>query len=169
MRNRWFAPQIELRSGSMQSGLVVAMDDTAIRFEAREGKAPVSLHSVAHVRFQPLPSRLAPLVSAGRKGVLLSSGEFIEGECRGLEDGVMTISSVPLGLLRYDVHNDVIAVVLKKRAPWERQRFVLTTASGARWLALDVALDREWVTIREPLLGLRRIPAHDLVELRRNG
>jgi hypothetical protein len=152
----------------MQSGGVVSMDDTAIRFEAREGKPPVSLHSVAHVRFQPLPSRLAPLVSAGRKGVLLNTGEFIEGECRGLEDGVVTISSVPLGLLRYDVNNEVIAVVLTKRAPWARQRFEVTTASGARWLAVDLVFDREWVTIREPLLGLRRIPAHDVVELRRN-
>src|SRR6185369_12421237 len=128
---------------------------TSIRFEATETKPPISLHSVAHLRFQPVPSRLAPHLSSGRQGILLTSGEFIEGGCRGLEEGVVTISSVPLGLLRYDVNNEVIAVVLTKRAPWVRQRFEVTTASGARWLALDLALDREWVTIREPLLGLR--------------
>jgi hypothetical protein len=168
LRNRWFAPEIELRSGSVQSGYVSSMDDTAIRFEPREGKPPVSIHGIAHLRFQPVPSRLAPVVSSGRKGVLLSSGEFIEGECRGIENGVVTISSVPLGLLRYDVNDEVIAVVLAKRAVPVRPPFELKTTDGARWLALEVACEREWVTIREPLLGVRRIAAHQVSELRRN-
>jgi hypothetical protein len=129
LRNRWFAPQIELRSGSMQSGYVVSMDDTAIRFEAREGKSPVSLHSVAHVRFQPLPSRLAPILSAGRPGVLLNSGEFIEGECRGLVAGVVTSSSCHF-MLETRRNDYLVPRAAPCQARWGRRK-------RARWLAPD--------------------------------
>lgn len=75
---------------------------------------------------------------------------------------------MPLGLLRYDVNNEVIVVVLTKRAAPVRQPFEVRTVDGTRWLALEISFNRDWVTLREPLLGLRRIPAHEVAELRRN-
>lgn len=167
LRNRAWVPQVELKSGSAQAGYIDRMDDTAVWFDVAERRAPVSTHGVALVRFQPVPLKLAPLLAAGRKGVLLGSGEFIEGECGGIANHRVTISSVPLGLKRYDVNNEVIAVVLGKRAVLPRRSFEVTTTDGATWLALDVALDQQGLVFREPLLGTRRIFLHEIAEVRR--
>ena len=61
----------------------------------------------------------------------------------------------------------VIAVVLGKRAVLPRRAFEVTTTDGATWLALDVALDREGLVLREPYLGTRRIFMHEIAEVRR--
>lgn len=167
LRNRAWVPQVELKSGSTQAGYIDRMDDTAVWFDPAERRPPVSTHGVALVRFQPVPLKLAPLLAAGRKGVLLGTGEFIEGECGGISRHRVTVSSVPLGLKRYDVNNEVIAVVLGKRAVLPRRNFEVTTTDGATWLALDVALDREGLVLREPYLGTRRIFMHEIVEVRR--
>lgn len=167
LRNRAWVPKIELKSGSTQAGYIERMDDTALWFDAKERRMPISTFGVALVRFQPVPLKLAPLLSAGRKGVLLESGEFVEGECSGISNHRLTLSSVPLGLRRYDVNNEVIAVVLGKRAVLPQRNFEVTTTDGAIWLALDVALDREGVVLREPYLGTRRIYMHEIVEVRR--
>ena len=169
LRSRHFTPQVELRGGSMQSGWIASMDDSMIRFDPAEGKSSVSTRGVAVVWFQPLPSPWASLVSAGRPGVLLTTGEFIESECRSMGAGRVTMSSVPLGLLRYDMNTEVVAVVLAKRAAPVSRLFEVTTVDGSRWRGTEVTFEREWVVVREPTLGVRRIPASELAEFKRNG
>ena len=169
LRNRHFMPQVELRGGSMQSGWIASMDDSMIRFDPAEGKSPVSTRGVAVVWFQPLPSPWASLLSAGRPGVLLTTGEFIESECHSMGAGRVTMSSVPLGLLRYDMNTEVVAVVLAKRTAPVSRPFEVTTVDGSRWRGTEVTFEREWVVVREPLLGVRRIAASELAEFKRNG
>jgi len=155
-----------LRGGSPQLGSIARMDDSAIHFDGAMPKTPVSTLNVANVRFQPLPPRWAPFLNAGRMGVLLRSGEFIDGECRSIEEGRVILSSVPLGLCRYDVNTEVIALVLRKRSAPIRHAYEVVTSDGSVWQGLEVALDPNGVLIREPSLGSRRIPAHEVVELR---
>lgn len=167
LRNRWFTPQVELQSGSVQSGYIESMDDTAVYFEGRFGRESVSRGSVANIRFQPLPSRVSRALNEGRAGVLLTGGEFIEGECRGVNTGRVVISSVPLGLVRYDVNSEVVAVVLRKRSLSAAHSYEMKLVNGSVWRGLDVAIDPMGVVIREPTLGLRRIPLHEVAEFRR--
>jgi len=167
LRNRAWVPQVELKSGSTQAGYIERLDDTAVWFDAAERRAVISTHGVALIRFQPVPLKLSTFLAAGREGVLLGTGEFIEGECGGIANHRVTVSSVPLGLKRYDVNSEVIAVVLGKRAVLPPRTFEVITTDGATWLALDVTLDREGLLLREPLLGTRRIFLHEISEVRR--
>jgi hypothetical protein len=167
LRNRWFTPQVELQSGSIQLGYIETMDDAAIHFEGRFGRESVSRGGVANIRFQPLPVRSGQALNEGRPGVLLTSGEFIEGECRGVGAGRVVISSVPLGLVRYDVNSEVVAVVLRKRSLSVAHPYEMKLVNGSVWLGLEVAIDPMGVVIREPMLGLRRIPMHEVAEFRR--
>ena len=167
LRNRWFVPQVELLSGSMQMGHLASMDDTSVRFDVAARRDPISSASVATIRFQPLPPRQAALFASGRTGVLLATGEFIDGECRGIRGSKVTLSSVPLGLCRYDVNSEVVALVLRKRAVAAQHPFEVWTADGSRWLAREVSFEPQGVLLREPALGLRRIPAHEIIEFRR--
>lgn len=167
LRNRWYLPQVELLSGSLQAGYLASMDDTSVRFDVLARKEPISSLSVATLRFQPLPPRQAALFASGRTGVLLVTGEFIDGECRGIRNSKVILSSVPLGLCQYDVNSEVVAVVLRKRAVSTQHSFEVWTADGSRWLAREVSFDSQGVLLREPALGLRRIPAHEVIEVRR--
>ena len=167
LRNRWFVPQVELQSGSAQVGYIASMDDTAVRFDVAARKDPVSSGSVATIRFQPLSPQKAALFASGRTGVLLVTGEFIDGECREIRGSKVTLSSVPLGLCRYDINSDVVALLLRKRAVAPRHPFEIRMADGSVWLALEVSFDPGGVSLREPALGWRRIPAHEIVEFRR--
>jgi len=167
LRNRWFTPQVELQSGSMQLGYIEMMDDTSIHFEGRFGRESMSRGGVANIRFQPLPARPGLALSEGRPGVLLTSGEFIEGECRGVNAGRVVISSVPLGLVRYDVNSEVVAVVFRKRSLSSSHPYEMKLVNGSVWRGLEVAIDPMGVVIREPMLGLRRFPMHEVAEFRR--
>ena len=169
LRSRHFVPQVELRSGSRQAGWIASMDDSAIQFDPAQGKTSVSTRSVAVVWFQPLPSSWASLLSAGRQGVLLTTGEFIDSECRSMGGGRVTMSSVPLGLLHYDLNTEVVAVVLAKRAGLVSRPFEVTTVDGSRWRGIEVTFEREWVVVREPVLGVRRIPASEVAEFKHKG
>jgi hypothetical protein len=166
-RNRWFVPQVELQSGSALRGYIVGLDDTALHFETASGKQPVSRLNVTRIRFQPLPSRMAPLLNAGRTGVLLISGEFVDGDCRNIEGHRVTLSSVPLGHCRYDINREVIAIVLRRQPAPAAHFYEVKMFDGSVWLGLDVAMDREGLLLREPSLGPRRIPIHEIQELRR--
>jgi hypothetical protein len=167
LRNRSFVPHIELQGGSSQFGYIAQLDDSAIHFDSTALKLPVSTLNVANVRFQAVPARLASVLNAGQPGALLASGEFIDGECRGIENGRVTLSSVPLGLCQFDVNSEVIALVFRKRSLLVRHPFEIITRDGSVWQGAEIVLDGNGVIVREPALGLRRIPAHDVVELRR--
>ena len=167
LRNRLFQPEIEFKSGSMRVGYIDQMDDTSIHFDPAEHRAPASTHNVALIRFQPVPSKLSRSITAAPVGVLLVTGEFIEGECGGILNHRVQVNSVPLGLKRYDVNNEVIAIVLGKRALLPTRAFEVRTTDGATWLGLSITLDGDGLVLREPLLGTRRIALHEIVELRR--
>jgi hypothetical protein len=166
LRNRWYVPQVQLQSGTTQMGYIARMDDTAVHFERTADKDPISTWNVANIRFQPMPSRYGSALNAGRTGVLLTSGEFIDGECRGIEEGRVVLSSVPLGLCRFEVNTEVIAVVLRKRVPSHGHPYELKTVDGSVWLGSDVGVDASGVLLRELSLGPRRIPMHEVLELR---
>jgi hypothetical protein len=122
--------------------------------------------AVSILRFRPLTPAARTLVNSGRRGVLLASGEFVDGECRAITDGAVTLSSVPLGLCRYDLGNEVTALVLGRRGngvevPWE-----VVTCEGSLWLASQVELEPDSLRLREPSLGWRRLPFHEVAELR---
>jgi hypothetical protein len=166
VRNRFFVPQVEMLSGSTQSGYIAELDETALRFLG-PGRPTVSTTRLATIRFQALPSRFAPRLAPGRPGVLLSGGEFVEGDCRRIERGRVTVQSVALGVRRYDVNREVIAVVLGRRPLLVPRVFEVRTQDGSTWLAQDLVFDASGVVLREPQLGPRRLAWHEILELRR--
>src|SRR5205085_3833633 len=112
------------------------------------------------------PYGLSAKLRSGHPGVLLTSGEFIEGEFKGVERGRVTISSVLLGLRSFDVNNDVIAVAIRNSMAGSRL-YEITTADGSLWVAAAIDIQKENLILHEQSLGLLKIPFHDLIEVRR--
>lgn len=168
LRNRWYTPQVELTGGSTKSAHIDSMDDRLLHFETRFGRESIPRSGVTHVRFQPVSARGARELSKGRRGVLLASGEFVEGECRSIEQGRLVLSSVPLGLKRYDVNSDLVAMTLsERRAGVGTNRCEVRMEDGSVWRGNQVEIHPLGVRLREPTLGWRWLPLNELQELRR--
>ena len=166
LRNRWSVPQVELTSGSMKAGHVESMDDRSINFSTRYGAESLPLGSVAQIRFQPLPARAARELKSGRTGVLLASGEFIDGDCRSIEEGRLVLSSVPLGVMRYDIGSDVVVAVLRAGRDAAPAACEVRLVDGSVWRGSDLAISPLGVKLREPTLGWRWLPLSEIRELR---
>jgi hypothetical protein len=110
---------------------------------------------------------MSGVLNEGRPGVLLTTGEFIEGECRGVSAGRVVVNSVPLGLVRFDVNAEVVAVVLRKRSLSATHSYEMKTVNGSVWRGLEIGIDQMGMVILEPMLGLRRVPLHEVAEFRR--
>ncbi len=80
-----FAPRVVLRDGTVIADHFLAMDDTGITFSRDKHSLKVLTADVARLLFQPLFE--AASLTPGRTGLLLSNGDFIDGEFRGLERG----------------------------------------------------------------------------------
>ena len=166
--NSRYTPQVHMTGGSIQKGRIRSMDNVTLEFEAPNFCAPLSVHGITTIRFQPVPQRFGVALNSGNPGVLLGKGEFIEGDCQGIRNGELTLSSIPLGLCRYDVASEVLAVVMSKRARSSKSPCEVSTTDGSVWRAREMSLDAHWVVLRDPSYGVRRVPFHSVFELRWN-
>jgi hypothetical protein len=156
-----FLPEVRLIGGSVEVGPLESMDDTLIQFT---GGTPIPTKAVANIRFRAISQRMAKAIAVGRTGVILSTGEFVAGDVRGVRNGHVALSSVPLGLLHYDVAAEVAAVILRKPVAAERSSCRLTTAEGSVWLASAMTIEGDWVVLKDAF-GIRRVPLYKVIEL----
>jgi hypothetical protein len=159
-----FTPRIVLRDGTVIADHFTAMDESEIQFSKEKQGLKVRTADVGRLLFQPLFE--ADSLTPGRVGILLSSGDFIDGEFRGIEDGHVKISSVLLGQRTYDLNRKVAAMVLRNVAP-RPALFEVATKEGSVWRPRTLTLEADGLRLDEPLAGLWRISAPELLEIRR--
>src|SRR5437588_2701442 len=104
--NESFTPVVQMQSGSTAVGRILLADEWQIQFAGAPPASPISTLGVARILFRWLPFGLSPKIRAGRPGVLLTNGDFIDGEFRGIENGQVRISSVLLGWRSFDLNNN---------------------------------------------------------------
>ena len=96
---------------------------------------------------------------------LLATGEFVEGGFKGIEKGKAEISSVLFGLRRFDVDDEVIALVLRNTTAGAHQCEV-KTVDGSTWLGTAPRLEEGEVVMQERSVARCRVPIYELAELR---
>jgi len=161
-----FVPRVVLQSGSTIMGPIEWADDEAIHFPPQQWREPIPAWAVSGIFFQWVPYRLNSVFKAGRPGVLLTNGQFVDGEFQATERSRVQISSVLFGLRRFDVNNEVLGVVLRKPAPG-RHEFEVKTTDGSVWLATALKFSPNLIVMRDAALGGHRFPVHELQEVRR--
>jgi hypothetical protein len=120
---------------------------------------------VARLLFRWLSYGQADKLRSGQPGVLLTSGEFIEGGFKGIEKGQIKISSVLLGLRQFDLNNEVVAVSLRKPSQ-ELPQYEVKTLDGSVWLGAVLHIETSHIIIEDRSLGPRTIPLHEVLEVR---
>jgi hypothetical protein len=160
-----WVPTIQLLSGSTMSGRLSAFTNSSLMISGVPERRSVALNAVANVLFQWLPGRYSWLLNSGRKGALLTSGEFVEGDLFAIENGKVVISSVLFGLNFYRMDSEIVALVLQKPLSVKSQVEVRTT-DGSAWMGTGMEIADNEIVLREPGLGKHIIPIYDLAEIR---
>ncbi|HZO84927.1 MAG TPA: hypothetical protein VFC26_06925, partial [Verrucomicrobiae bacterium] len=161
-----FRPVVHLQSGSRLMGRIHGATASEVSFMGPLPKSPVALPAVSRIDFQWVPYRFLTFLNEARPGILLASGDFIEGEFKGVKDQRAALSSVLVGVRTYDVNQDVLCVVL--RPPAQRPHaFEVSTIDGSRWLATDLQFGHNELIVRDSALGTCRLPIYELAEIRR--
>ncbi len=166
LANDSFLPVVQLQSGSRAVGRILLADEREIQFAGAPAPSPVPTFSVARILFRWLPDGLSKKLAPGRPGVLLASGEFIEGDFKGIEKGQVKISSVLLGLHSFDLNNDLVAVALRKPSSVPHE-YEVKTLDGSVWMGAGLRIEQDQVLLQERSLGVRKIAIHELLELKR--
>ena len=166
LQNDFFTPEVELVSGSTITGRPASANEKEIIFAGAPKVVRAPLSRVARIAFQPLNGDLMWKTRVSRPGVWTSTGDFFDGDFRGLEGRKLTISSVLYGLRAFDLDDEVLALVLQPRR-LQRAPFEIETADGATLLATQLTVGDGELRFREPALGELRLPAHEILEVRR--
>lgn len=164
--NEDFTPEVELTSGTIVAGRPRRADDEEVLFTGPPRSISVPTARVSRIIFQPLSGELAWKSRISRPGVWVAGGDFFDGELRALHGSKLTISSVLYGLRTFDIDDEVLALVLAPRR-WLRPQFEVVLVDGSILQATGLALGEGEVKLRESALGEVRVPAFEIVELRR--
>ncbi len=105
-----------LRGGSIVGGAVRSMDDSVIKIATGSGEVAIPRSEVSLIVFQPATAEMAEALAGARKGVLMNTGDFIDGDVQSFSGGNVTISSVLFGARKHNT-SEVVVAALREVVP----------------------------------------------------
>ena len=158
-----YSPGVLLVNGSLLPGTIHSADRSSVRMGGID--APVSRVQVAALLFQAMGASQEPAFQRGRTGVLLKSGDFVEGDFQGIRNGEIDIGSVVLGPKKVSV-NQAVAVILRQARP-APAKYEVTTSNGGLYRADVLRLQSNSVLVSDPATGSTTIAVEEIREIRR--
>lgn len=155
-----------LRDGTVLAAAITAADRSVVRF-ARSGAEPQSipLNDVAVLLFNPSPSELAQHIGRPiHKGLLLNSGDQIDGELASIAEGAVAINSVLLGLKKFNTATDAIALTLAPATP-PRSGWMIQCTDRSRFYSASFEWKGETLVVEHPHLGRIALPVDQIATL----
>ena len=159
-------PQVTLSSGSVLAGVIESLDASRLALRFGGGTRSFSTLHVSSVAFDWLRPELAGHLQAGRPGVLLATGDFVDGEIRALVAGRVTVNSVLFGLRDYAVPGEALAMTVGKVVPGTAE-FTVRLRNGSRLLARSLGAQDQQLVVEESVAGRLAVALEDMVEVYR--
>jgi hypothetical protein len=157
-----------LRDGTFIAGSVSAADESAVKLSFCERRnVPVLNSRVARIVVRPPRQRLDYDVAAGRTGVFLKNGDFLESEFRSILHGSLNMSSVLFGAKRFWIEGGDATVVVLNNCHPEPATAEIRLLDGSVVRATRLAANADTLTIEEPILGVLMIPVADIWKIDR--
>ncbi len=157
----------ETRSGTFVAADVFAIDENLVRYTRNGKEASIPLNEVARILYKPLLADHAAKLSPGHTGVLLATGDFLDGDIKAIKEGTVSLTSVLFGQKKIPIFDDVTAVILHDVST-EKIPFTLTTTDGSRYQAKSIKPDPQTLQINDAALGQITMPLNTLVTLQAN-
>ena len=159
-----FAPRVVLKDGSVITDHIRLVDDTAITFSAARKGLTVLTRHVARLQFQPLDDPES--IPAGRSGVLMATGDFVDGEFLCVSNNRVRLGSVLFGQRSYELNRKVAAVVLRDVTA-QAAAFEVKTLDGSVWRARSISVEADALKLDTAFAGSIRIPQSEVREIAR--
>lgn len=150
--------------GAFLAGGVRGADDSAVRLTDPPAGFTLTTANTAAIFFQPITPYRASALRAPRPGVLLVTGDFVEGEFKSLENGRIKLTSVLFGDRSFEAVHEAAAVVLRKPSlPMEQ--FEVQLRDGSILLSRALRAEAGVLILDDPFLRDLRLPAAQLEEI----
>jgi hypothetical protein len=152
------------RGGTFVAADVFAIDENLVRYIRNGVQGTIPVSEVARILYKPLLLDHAEKLSPGSTGLLMSTGDFLEGDVQSLKDGTVAVSSVLFGLRKVTLYDNLTAIVLHDVAP-EKTPFTLTTTDGSTYRPKSLKPNLQTLQIEDASLGQLSIPLATLSQL----
>jgi len=159
-------PRCVLRGGSVVIAPVVSADESVIRLGGRMAGALLSALNLARIEFVPLTPELQEKVEAGRQGVLLVDGDYLDGTLRSIATNSVTVSSLLYGFRSFAAGSEV-AVVQMGDVETEEVSFRVALRNGSELRARRIEIEPGALRVESPLLGSLVVKREDVKSLKR--
>src|SRR5262249_32920534 len=148
--------KVEMLGGSLIAGRIDSANESAINFSDSAALERVPTMSVARIIFRWLSPKMEDIVRNGKAGVMLTNGDFVEGDFKELRKGRVTVSSVLFGIRGFDVFDEVAAVILRRpsAAPF---RYEIETWNKTLLRVDSIQTGMGEIIIRDKMLGNVRL------------
>jgi hypothetical protein len=156
--------QVFLNDGSILATESVSADRTKMRIAFANTNYSASVVAVARVILKPVPDRLQPELTKNRKGVLLYTGDFFEGELRLLDKQEIKLESILFGPRTFQLDR-VLAVTLSDSIALPA-KYVIHTLDGSVIRAKEISARADALMAEELKLGPLELPLARLAELK---
>ena len=160
---------VMLRDGSILSGEVRSATDSAIRLFRDGQEISIPPTDVSRIIFVPLGAQMITRLANARIGLLLTSGDVVEGEFKTISEGKVAVSSVLFGLRRFNV-GEVAAAILRDNPPSPAARnFEVRAADGSVLLVDRLSSESAALIAETSFAGKIKLAQDQLVEIRAGG
>lgn len=149
--------------GSFLAGPVRRADDKSIVLSHRGRDLKLSPDAVARITLHPLPIELLAQVGPNRPGVLLTSGDFIDGDLKAFHGNHVTIDSVVFGEKSFNT-NEVLAVLLRDVVETPHTPKV-RTRDGSVYAPRTVSIKDGRLQLDDDTAGTLLLPLDELTEI----
>jgi len=161
--NKMFKVQVTLNDGTILNADTVSADQSRVRIRFGGTNFSTSIYTVARLAYGVVPERLKRELTNGRKGVLLKSGDFFEGELRSVDQNQLKMSSVLFGQRTFQTERVlVVTISTMKEVP---APFQVKTRNGSAIQARTLVPATDSLIAEEARLGRIVIPLAQLGEL----
>jgi hypothetical protein len=163
LTNKLSRVRLVLNDGSLLQAADVSADQTKIRFQFGDSNITASALSVCRIEFGDIPKRIERDLSSQRRGVLLKSGDFFEGDLSSIDRTQAKLSSVLFGTRTVPLDRVlaiIIAPPLANSAP-----FLIRTLDGSAIVAKTLGSAPDILLVNEPRLGLLMVPLAELAAI----
>lgn len=156
--------RIVTRDGSELTGVaVVSMDDITLRARTLADERLISMPTdrVARITLRPMTTSMLAKLASGSVGVLLTSGDFFDGQVERASDQQLFINSLVFGPRVFNLRTDVAAIALQDVRP-ASAKYVVRVNNGSVYMADHVSIDGGKLTVEDRAIGKVEVPADAL-------
>lgn len=151
------------RGGSEVVGEVDRLDDTTATILRGRIVLTLPRNEVAQVRFFRLDKGLE-MLARGRRGAMLETFDFLEGDVVDIDTGTLRLSSVLFGLRRLDTHRKVVAALLQDVRP-ATTKYLLRTVEGSTYHTDAFRVDQAEVKFADADFGETTVHMDQILDL----